>query len=138
MKVEYKAVIRAEIKEHDSHHAQTGEVTKKEAYLKDMLFNETLVPCCRGMGAAIEDDNIVFDHGVCCNFNARWSEGEGDNLDINFCPFCGEKIILEEIKRVRMVNNPITIPAKRVDNFVAAAENPTEKLRVVTFGLLLS
>ncbi len=117
MKVGYKTIIRGE-ESKLSPHLQTVDFENKEAYLNDMLFHETLVPCCERMKAAIEDDNIVFDQGVCCNFNARWSEGEGDNLDINFCPFCGEKIILEEIKRVRMVNNPITIPAKRVDNFV--------------------
>lgn len=117
MKVGYKTILRGEESQLFPF-SKIGDIMAQEAELEDMLSSGTLTPCCESMKDAINDGNIIFDWKVCCNFNARWSEGEGENLSIDFCPFCGEPITLEEIKRVKRVNRPKIIPAKTVDDYV--------------------
>lgn len=117
MKVGYKTILRGELSQLFPS-SQIGDIIAKEADLEYMLSSGTLTPCCEKMRDSIKDANIIFDWAVCCNFNARWSEGEGENVSIDYCPFCGEQITLEEVKRVKRVNRPKTIPAKTVDNWI--------------------
>lgn len=107
-----KAVFKVRIK---------GEHIEKVAYLDNMLRKEELTPCCERMKDAILDENIFFDgeedNGkVCCNFHDAWSDG--DIWSIDFCPFCGEAIVLEEGERIKMVNHPKRVPGYMVDNWV--------------------
>jgi len=104
LKVGYKAVV-----------FENGDIDK-EASLDFMVARGAVTPCCDQMSQGMKYRNIVFeDDGVCCHFNLDWSDGEGEYKVINFCPFCGEPITLEEIKRVKKVNHPIT---KTIDHYV--------------------
>ena len=117
MKVEYKAIIRGEESQLFSL-IKVGDIVSKEADLETMLLRGGLISCCEGMSAAINSSNIIFDWKVCCNFHANWSEGAGEDIGIDFCPFCGEPITLEEIKRVRRVKQLKIIPEKTIDEWV--------------------
>ena len=104
MKVGYKAVVY-----------ENGDI-EKEADLDYMVAQRTVTPCCETMRKGMIKRNIVFeDDGVSCHLSLEWSDGYGEYQVINFCPFCGEPITLEEIKRVKKVNHPIT---KTIDHYV--------------------
>ena len=103
MKVGYKVIVY-----------ETG-VIETEADLDFMLARGDVTPCCEQMRKGIVGRNIVFEDGVSCHFNLEWSEGCGEHIVINFCPFCGKPITWEETERVKMVNRPIT---RTIDNYV--------------------
>jgi hypothetical protein len=61
------------------------------------------------------DKTTKFKWAFCINF--RGYGEEGDQVKINFCPFCGQPITYKEVSRVTLVGKEHHIPEQTIINY---------------------
>lgn len=109
MEVTYKAIMSNQV------HNVVGS-------MQPFPMLEDQATCCEDMKAAINErpsqigfdvskshTGDRFDWGLTAFFRG-WGE-EGDEVHIDFCPFCGQAITIKEVKRVRTIKREVVVPA---------------------------
>jgi hypothetical protein len=120
MKVTYKTRLKGE-------RIITGSVI---AEMPDEIADCIPVPslinqkaCCDRMLHAISETPTQIDldwvargkWALCIHFQGY---EDADCVPFDFCPFCGERVTMEEIQRTRFIKRVVTIPAKETVEYI--------------------